>query len=121
MVRRYPRPWPAIADAARVALLVAVPLCVIALVFRSSGDEYGRGWAGEMAAELSGDDRLVIGASAAGAFFLGLLHVFVVLALVVVCRPRAGGPARPADRGRVAARPGARPGHDGRPCCRWPA
>lgn len=86
MVRPYPRPWPAIADAARVALLVAVPLCVIALVFRSSGDEYGRGWAGEMAADLSGDDRLVIGASAAGAFFLGLLHVFVVLALVVACR-----------------------------------
>ena len=86
MVRPYPRPWPAVGDAARVALLVAVPLCIIALAFRSSGDEYGRGWAGEMAAELSGDDRLMIGASAAGAFFLGLLLVFVVLALVVVCR-----------------------------------
>ena len=87
MVRAYPRPWPAIADAARVALLVAVPLCIIALVFRSSGDEYGRGWAGAMAGDLSRDDRLVIGASAADAFFLGLLHVFVVLSLVAVCRP----------------------------------
>jgi hypothetical protein len=86
MVRTYPGPWPAIADAARVALLVAVPLGVIALVFRSGGHEYGRGWAGDLTAELSGDDRLVIGASAAGAFFLGLVHVFVVLALVAVCR-----------------------------------
>lgn len=75
----------AVGDAARTALLFGVALLVPALVFRTDNDELGRGWARELSAGSSGIDASV-GADAAGAFFVGMVLLLIVLAASTLLR-----------------------------------
>lgn len=84
LVRNYPRPGAALGDAVRVALLVALPLFVLALVLRSDLDELGRGWFAQAAAEMEFGDDATWGAGQAGAIFLPLVLVAFVLALTCI-------------------------------------
>lgn len=82
----YARAIDALGDAARAALIFGVSLMVIALVFRSDSREFGRGWGAELARSF--DARIAWGADAAGAFVLGFLILFLVLA--AACFVRGG-------------------------------
>lgn len=75
---RYTRGIDGVADAARAALIFGLALMVIALVFRSDTREFGRGWGAELSRSF--DAKISYGPEAAGAFFLGFLILFVVLA-----------------------------------------
>ncbi|MDZ5620916.1 hypothetical protein SFC88_08770 [Nocardioides sp. HM23] len=86
MVRDYPSPLPAIGDAVRIALFVALPLLVVSLVFRSDFDELGRGWFADAARGLDFGGESTWGATAPGAFFIPLCLVFLVLGLACVAR-----------------------------------
>ncbi|GAA3804484.1 hypothetical protein GCM10022242_04720 [Nocardioides panacisoli] len=86
MTRDYPTPWPALADALRVALLVALPLLVVSLVLRSDFDELGRGWFADAARDLDFGDDSTWGSYAAGAFFMPLFTITPVLILACVAR-----------------------------------
>lgn len=74
----YPHVVPALVQAARVALLTAVPAFVLALIFRVGLD-------GLDLDELSGSDGS-FGASRVGALFVTPLVVFTVLALACLAR-----------------------------------
>ena len=87
---RYPEPTAALADAARTALLVAVPLLVFALVFRSNTRKVGSGWAAELMSFL--DVKTAFGSSVVGCLFLGFLTVFCTLAVSVFWRRDWWGP-----------------------------
>ena len=80
----YPRGTAALADAARVALLVAIPLLIGSLVFRSDTDNVGRGWAADLMSLIGA--KVSFGAWPASSFFLGFLSVFAVLALACFLR-----------------------------------
>jgi hypothetical protein len=80
----YPSGTAALRDAARVALLVAIPLFVSSLVFRSDTREVGRGWAADLL-DLLGV-KVSFGAWPASSLFLGFASVFVVLALACFLR-----------------------------------
>jgi hypothetical protein len=86
MVRAYPTPLPAVGDAVRVAFFVALPLLVLSLVLRSDFEELGRGWFAEAVRDLDFGRDSAWGASAAGAFFIALSLVVVVLGLACVAR-----------------------------------
>jgi len=86
----YPRGTAALADAARVALLVAIPLLIGSLVFRSDTDNVGRGWAADLMSFIGA--RVSFGAWPASSFFLGFLSVFAVLALACFVRRDWWGP-----------------------------
>jgi hypothetical protein len=77
VTRRHPHAGAALFDALRAGLLAALALLVIALVFRSSGSEFGRGWGNELARIF--DARLGFAPSAVGSFLGGLLVVLVAL------------------------------------------
>ena len=81
---RYPEPTAALADAARTALLVAVPLLVFALIFRSNTSKVGSGWGAELLTELG--VKTAFGSSVIGCLFLGFLTVFCTLAVSVFWR-----------------------------------
>jgi hypothetical protein len=85
LTARYTGVAAAATDAVRAALLTAVPLTAIALIFRADNDEFGASWASDLA--TSDQDELVnIGASAVGSFFMPLLLLSVVLWLVCLLR-----------------------------------
>jgi hypothetical protein len=75
--RAHPSAGPALFDALRAALLAALALVVLALVFRSGGTEFGRGWGNELAHLL--DARLDFAPSAVGSFLGGLAVVLLTL------------------------------------------
>lgn len=81
----YPSGLLALGDAARTALLFGLFLLVPALVFTSDNDKMGRGWGRELSANSLGLEG-TIGANPAGAFFLGFLVLFVILATAVLVR-----------------------------------
>ena len=87
---RYPEPTAALADAARTALLVAVPLLVFALVFRSNTRKVGSGWGAELMSFLG--VKTAFGSSVVGCLFLGFLTVFCTLAVSVFWRRDWWGP-----------------------------
>lgn len=74
---KHPNAGAALFDALRAALLAALALLVLALVFRSSSREFGRGWGNELAHLFSA--RLDLAPSATGAFLGGLVTVLVAL------------------------------------------
>lgn len=87
----YSRALDAIADGMRAAVLAAVPMTAIALIFRADNDKFGstslRYW------ESSGRrDLLEIGSSAVGTFFLTILILSVVLAVSSLGRRDWWGP-----------------------------
>jgi hypothetical protein len=84
MTKGYRRPLDAIADAARAALMLALALMVIALVFRSDTREFGRGWGNELAHLF--EARLAYGPSIPGSFIGGFVFLFVPLAATVWVR-----------------------------------
>ena len=86
MVRNYPRALPAFGDAVRVAVMVAVPLCVGSLVFRSDIDELGGGWITDLTSDIGDRDTGTWGASAVGALFVPFILVVFVLALACLSR-----------------------------------
>lgn len=86
MVRSYPSVLPALGDAVRVAVFVAVPLFVGSLVFRSDLEELGGGWISDAAAEAEGGDSATWGASAPSALFVGFGLVVFVLGLTCLAR-----------------------------------
>lgn len=75
----------AVGDAARTALVFGFALLVPALVLRTENDELGRGWARQLNEDATGIEAAV-GADAAGAFFVGLLLLFTVLAASTLLR-----------------------------------
>ncbi len=77
VTRRHPNAGAALFDALRAALLAALALLVLALVFRSDGSEFGRGWGQELARIF--DARLGFAPSAVGSFLGGLLVVLLAL------------------------------------------
>jgi hypothetical protein len=81
---RYPSVGPALADAARSAILVSLPVMVAGLIFRSDTDEFGRGWAAETLG--SAGARVEFGVSVAGATVKAFLLTFVVLTLTCLAR-----------------------------------
>ena len=87
---RYPEPTAALADAARTALLVAVPLLVFALAFRSDTRRVGSGWAAYLMSFL--DVNVAFGSSVVGCIFLGFFTVFCTLAVGVFWRRDWWGP-----------------------------
>ena len=87
----YTRALDAVADAARASVILGLALMIIALVFRADSREFGRGWGAELGRSL--DARIEFGASAAGAFGLGTLLMFVVLA-AAAWSAVVGGPRR---------------------------
>ena len=87
---RYPEPTAALADAARTALLVAVPLLVFALVFRSDTRKVGSGWGADLMSFLG--VKTAFGSSVVGCLFLGFLTVFCTLAVSVFWRRDWWGP-----------------------------
>jgi hypothetical protein len=86
----YPSGNAALGDAARVGLLVAVPLLIASLVFRSDTKEVGQGWAADLM-DFFGV-QVSFGAWPASAFFLGFVSVFTVLALSCFLRRDWWGP-----------------------------
>jgi len=82
--RRHPNVGTALFDAVRAALLAASALMVVALVFRSGGKEFGRGWGNELAHLF--DARLDFAPNALGAFLGGFLMMLVVLAGATLMR-----------------------------------
>lgn len=86
MVRSYPSVVPALGDAVRVAMFVAVPLFVGSLVFRSDIEELGGGWISDAASEAERGDSATWGASAPSALFVGFGLVLFVLALTCLAR-----------------------------------
>lgn len=86
MVRSYPSVVPALGDALRVALFVALPLFVGSLVFRSDIDELGGGWISEAADDVSRRDSATWGVSAPSALFVTFGLVAFVLALACLAR-----------------------------------
>ena len=97
----YTRGIDAVADAARAALIFGLALMVIALVFRSDTREFGRGWGAELSRSF--DARIAFGADAAGAFLLGFLILFGVLAGACFVRGGWWGPRVEAVRDWLAA------------------
>jgi len=77
MIRDYRRAVDAVADAARAALLSALALMVIALLFRADSREFGRGWGTQLAHLF--DVRIAYGPSIPGSFVAGFVTVFVTL------------------------------------------
>jgi len=75
--RRHPNVGAALFDAVRASLIAALLLMVIALVFRSGGDEFGQGWGNELAHLF--DATLRFAPSALGAFLGGLIMLMLVL------------------------------------------
>ena len=86
----YPSGKAALGDAARVGLLVALPLLIASLVFRSDTKEVGQGWAAELLSFFGVE--FSFGAWPASAFFLGFVSVFTVLALSCFLRRDWWGP-----------------------------
>lgn len=87
MVRSYPSAIPALGDAARVALLTALPLFVGSLVFRSDlEDELGGGWIRDLSEELGSRDEGTWGASAPEALVVTFALVAFVLATTCLAR-----------------------------------
>jgi len=86
----YPSGRAALGDAARVGLLVAVPLLIASLVFRSDTKEVGQGWAADLLSFFG--VKVSFGAWPASAFFLGFVSVFTVLALSCFLRRDWWGP-----------------------------
>jgi hypothetical protein len=84
MIRDYHRAVDAVTDAARAALVLAVGLAVVALLFRADSREFGRGWGTELAHLF--DVRIAWGPSIPGSFFAGFLTLFVTLLGVVLVR-----------------------------------
>jgi len=85
ITRDYPSGLLALADATRAAVIFGICLWLPALIFTSSNEEMGRGWARELAADELGLEA-ELSASAGGALALGFLILFTVLALSVLCR-----------------------------------
>lgn len=85
ITRGYPSGLLALADGARAALIFGICLWLPALIFTSSNEEMGRGWAMDLAADELGLEA-ELSASAGGALALGFLILFTVLALSVLCR-----------------------------------
>lgn len=86
MVRGYPTVGPALGDALRVALFVALPLFVGSLVFRSDLDELGGGWIDEAADEVTNARSSTFGVSAPTALFVTFGLVAFVLAVACLAR-----------------------------------
>jgi hypothetical protein len=77
MIRDYRRALDAVADAARAALLFAVALMVVALVFRADSREFGRGWGTQLAHLF--EVRIAYGPGIPGSFLAGFAALFVTL------------------------------------------
>lgn len=84
LTRRHAHVGAALFDAVRASLLAAVGLMVIALVLRSGGKEFGRGWGNQLAHLF--DARLDFAPSALGAFLGGFLMLLLVLAGATLMR-----------------------------------
>jgi hypothetical protein len=75
VTRKHPNAGAALFDAARASLITALALLVLALVFRSGGQEFGQGWGNELAHLF--DARIDFAPSAVGAFLGGLLLLLI--------------------------------------------
>jgi hypothetical protein len=87
----YQRLGDAVLDAARAALLFALALMVIALVFRADSREFGRGWGNQLAHLF--DARIAFGPSVAGSLLVGFVFLFGTLVASLWAR-RGLWPAR---------------------------
>ena len=85
ITRSYTSGVDALTDAVRAALIFGCFLLLPALLFTSDNDELGRGWGRDLSEGALGLEAQV-GADAAGAFFLGVLVLLVVLASSVIMR-----------------------------------
>lgn len=85
VTRGYPSWRPALADAVRASALFGIFLFIPAVVFSSSNDQTGRGWAAPLSSGALGF-KMEINASAGGALVLGFLTMLLVLALAVLAR-----------------------------------